>query len=137
MTIGEVARRAGIATSAIRYYERTGLLPKPARESGRRRYSPGILDRLAVIAFAQASGFTLREIRDLLASDRPYSERLRERAKQKVVEIDQVIERAKTMKSLLHLALRCNCMSLEQCGKRVNALSRSSTLAPIERRRSR
>ena len=62
LTIGEVARRAGIRTSAIRYYESVGLLPAPPRMSGRRRYDPSIVQRLAVLHLAQEAGFTMAEI---------------------------------------------------------------------------
>lgn len=121
MTIGEVAERVGIRPSAIRYYERLSLLPQPARRSGRRSYSDDVIDRLAVISFARASGFTLREIRGLLASGQPYSKRLRETARSKLVEIDLMIERAHAMKALLRSALRCNCVDLPQCGRRLRS----------------
>ena len=63
LTIGEVARRAGVRASAIRYYEEAGLLPAPERVGGKRRYDEGILRRLAIIGGAKRAGFTLREIR--------------------------------------------------------------------------
>ncbi len=59
LMIGEVARRAGVRPSALRYYERAGLLPTPRRINGRRRYDPGVLQRLDAIRFAQRAGFTL------------------------------------------------------------------------------
>src|SRR5918992_1339605 len=68
LTIGEVARRAGLQPSAIRYYEQIGLLPAPGRQSGRRRYDPAVLDRLTVIRVGQAAGLTLAEIRELVAA---------------------------------------------------------------------
>src|ERR671921_206234 len=61
LSIGEVARRAGLATSAIRYYERAGVLPPAERVGGRRRYGPEAVRRLAVIGIAQQAGFTLAE----------------------------------------------------------------------------
>src|SRR6266850_8165612 len=64
--IGEVARRAGLRASAVRFYEKEGLLPRPARSGGRRVYGESILERLAVIEFAKQSGFRLEEIRRLL-----------------------------------------------------------------------
>jgi MerR family redox-sensitive transcriptional activator SoxR len=123
MTIGDVARRTGLATSAIRYYERIGLLPAAARDHGRRRYGDAVLPRLALVAFAQASGFTLREIRELFASGKPYSTKMREKAQDKLAEVDELIVRAQTMKALLRTALRCNCMDLEECGRRVAKLA--------------
>ena len=65
LTIGQVAARAGLNTSHIRYYERVGVLPKPERASGQRRYDDEVLHRLAIIGVAQRAGFTLDEIRDL------------------------------------------------------------------------
>jgi DNA-binding transcriptional MerR regulator len=120
MPIGEVARRAGLRASAIRYYERLGLLPAPERSGGRRRYDEGVLAQLAVIGFARRSGFTLREIRRLFAG-RPYSASLRTLAHRKLAELDVAIERTRAMQELLRRALRCNCLTLEECGRRIGA----------------
>ena len=123
MAIGEVARRAGLRPSALRYYERLGLLPAPARDSGRRRYDDDALLRLTVIGFARECGFTLREIRQLFAG-RPYSATMRGLAGRKLVELQRSIERLNAMRSLLRSALRCDCLTLEQCGRRISAASR-------------
>lgn len=67
MRIGELADRSGFPTRTIRYYERRGLLPEPARDpNGYRRYEPDITDRLRFIANAQAAGLTLAEISGVL-----------------------------------------------------------------------
>jgi len=67
MRIGEIARKVGVATSAIRFYEETGLVPEPARTaSGYREYDPSVLDRLAFIRAGQAVGLTLGQLRDVL-----------------------------------------------------------------------
>ena len=66
LTIGEVARRAGVATSSIRYYESIGLLPEPDRLHGQRRYDAGVLGRLAFIGVAQSAGFKIAEIMELV-----------------------------------------------------------------------
>jgi MerR family redox-sensitive transcriptional activator SoxR len=116
MLIGDVARGAGLRTSAIRYYERLGLLRPPERRGGRRRYTEDVLQRLEVIRFARDSGFTLREISKLFAG-RPYSARLRELADAKITELEGMIARARTMQSLLRSALRCNCLTPEDCGR--------------------
>lgn len=63
MTIGQVARKTGLRASAIRFYEKSGLLPRPDRAGGQRRCDDLILDRLALLDFAKKSGFTLDEIR--------------------------------------------------------------------------
>lgn len=124
MAIGEVARRAGLRPSALRYYERVGLLPAPGRESGRRRYDDAVLMRLRVIGFGRECGLSLREIRQLFAG-RPYSATLRALAGRKIAELDQAIERLHAMQALLRAALRCDCLTLEQCGQRIDAAVRA------------
>ena len=118
--IGEVARQAGLRPSALRYYEKLGLLPAPVRAGGRRRYGDDALDRLRVIVFARDCGFTLREI-GLLFGGRPYSARLRGLATRKLRELEQVRARIAGMESLLRAALRCDCLTPEQCGRRLAA----------------
>lgn len=118
LTIGEVARRAGIATSAIRYYESLGLLPMPERVHQHRRYAPAIVDRLALIAFARQLGFSLREIGALLndfAPETSPAERWNALAPQKIAEIDTLIARAQQVKMLLEQTQRCACASLDAC----------------------
>src|SRR3712207_8962786 len=84
MSIGEVARWAGVRPSTLRYYEGAGLLPSPKRTNGRRRYDGEVLrevfDRLTVVRVAQQAGFTISEIRTLLdgfSEDTPRSEERR------------------------------------------------------------
>jgi DNA-binding transcriptional MerR regulator len=123
MKIGDVARQAGLAPSAIRYYERLGLLPQARRHNGRRSYGDDVLVRLEVIRGAVASGFTLQEIRKLFGG-RPYSARLRRLAAGKIAELDGAIARARVMQGLLQKALRCRCLTLEECGRRMLAARR-------------
>lgn len=118
MSIGDVAQKTGFRPSAIRYYERLGLLPTPLRASGRRRYGHDVLLQLEAIHVARDSGFTLREIRQLFGG-RPYSVRLRQLAAQKLTAIDDLIERAQGMRLMLRRALRCNCINLEECARRL------------------
>lgn len=118
LPIGEVAQRAGLRPSAIRYYEGRGLLPEPERTNGRRRYGPAVLERLAVIDLARRAGFTLAETRELLAgfaADRSPSEQWRELAHRKLPEVDALIRRAEEMKRLLELGLACDCLQLKDC----------------------
>jgi MerR family redox-sensitive transcriptional activator SoxR len=122
MSIGEVASRAGVRPSTVRYYEGVGLLPTPVRENGRRRYDGEVLrevlDRLTVVRVAQQAGFTISEIRTLLdgfSPDTPPSERWRALAHEKLTEVDALIERALGMKDLLERGLRCECLRLEEC----------------------
>ena len=116
MRIGEIARRVGLRASAVRYYERVGLLPAPPRESGRRVYAESIVPRLQVIRFARDGGLSLREIAALLGG-RPYSGRLRQLARRKVVELEESIARARAMQALLRKAMRCRCLTAEACGR--------------------
>jgi DNA-binding transcriptional MerR regulator len=68
MLIGELAADAGVPAKTIRFYEQAGLMPAPPRTTaGYRDYPPGALDRLAFIRHAQVTGFTLAEIRSVLA----------------------------------------------------------------------
>ncbi|MHB1837498.1 MAG: MerR family transcriptional regulator [Solirubrobacteraceae bacterium] len=116
MAIGEVAERAGMSASRIRYYERRGLIPEPARVSGKRRYSEDVLRRLAIIDAAQRVGFALEEIGDLLGSrDQLAHERLRRLALLKLPELDHLIARATTVRRLLEVCSRCSCASIDEC----------------------
>jgi MerR family redox-sensitive transcriptional activator SoxR len=119
LSIGEVALRAGLNPSAIRYYERIGLLPDAERVSGQRRYDDSVLGRLAVIEFAQRAGFTLAETRTLLSgfsAKVPPSARWRSLAQRKLPEVEALIARANGMKRLLEEGLECECLSLDECG---------------------
>src|ERR687896_298344 len=122
MSIGEVAQRAGVRPSTLRYYESIGVLPTPERKNGRRRYDGDVLrkglDRLAVVRVAQQAGFTISEIRMLLdgfSEDTPPSERWRVLAREKLPEIEALVKRALGMKQLLERGLRCECLRLEDC----------------------
>ncbi len=116
LAIGEVAQRAGMSTSRIRYYEARGLLPAPERVAGKRRYTETVFRRLAIIDAAQRVGFTLEEIRDLLGSrDLPAHERLRELALLKLPELDDLIARATSVRRVLKICSRCTCESIDVC----------------------
>lgn len=115
LSIGEVAQRAGLRPSALRYYEEVGLVSPSARVSGRRQYDPTVLDRLRVIACAQAAGFTIAEIRDLLAREDDVAGGWRALARRKLREVDALIDQAQTTRRLLEQSLGCDCRSLEEC----------------------
>jgi MerR family redox-sensitive transcriptional activator SoxR len=87
LTIGQVARRAGLKTSAIRYSEALGILPEARRESGQRRYGDDTLRRLRVIDVAKRAGFSL----------------------------DELIARAQAMRAWLVAAHGCDCETLDVC----------------------
>jgi MerR family transcriptional regulator, redox-sensitive transcriptional activator SoxR len=116
LAIGEVAEHAGMSTSRIRYYEARGLLPEPERVAGKRRYTPDVFRRLAIIDAAQRVGFTLEEISDLLGSrDVVAHERLRQLAVLKLPELDDLIERASSVRRVLAICSTCNCESIDVC----------------------
>jgi MerR family redox-sensitive transcriptional activator SoxR len=119
LTIGQIARQAGLRTSAIRYYESVGLLPEPRRESGQRRYGNATLRRLRVIDVAKRAGFSLDEARVLLATGNggpPAHTQLRDLAERKLPEVDELISRAQAMRAWLLTASDCTCETLDVCG---------------------
>lgn len=121
LTISEVARQVGLQPSAVRYYERIGILLPAQRVSGQRRYDTTVLYRLAVIQRARRSGFTLDEIRQLFFGFGNFtraSERWQKLSWKKLAELDSLMESIKTMRRLLKKMMRkCRCDTLEQCGK--------------------
>ena len=124
MTIGQVAKQAGLRASAIRFYEKAGLLPKPLRSGGQRRYDHTILERLALLEFAKRCGFTLAEARRLFEdfpAEAPLSQRLQHTARQKLAELETLAQRIALMKELLERAQACRCSDLRECGRRILA----------------
>src|SRR5436190_22084530 len=102
MSIGEVARKMGLRSSAIRYYEKLGLIPKAPRLSGRRRYDERVLERLAIVRFANHVGFSIDEIKVLLrgVDGRPPPARWRKLAAEKVAQDDAFAVQARTIRKL-------------------------------------
>ena len=141
MPIGKVAKRAGMSTSRIRFYETRGLLPEPERVGGKRRYGEEVLRRLAIIDAAQRVGFTLEEIRDLLGSrDELAHERLRQLALAKLPELDKLIDRATSVRRLLEMCSECDCESIDVCrmfDERVLPLREPTAVAATRHARGR
>jgi MerR family redox-sensitive transcriptional activator SoxR len=138
MRIGELARRAGVSASAVRYYERVGLLPAPPRIGGRREYAGDALSRLAVILRARRMGFGISETRELVSvfpAGSP-SACWKALATAKLRAMDEVIANARAMKMMLHRISRCRCKSWLQCGTRLLALSGAVTGQRVSRARS-
>src|SRR5437868_12549472 len=121
LTISEVARQVGLQASAIRYYERIGLLPRAPRMSGQRRYDTTALYRLAIIQRARQLGFTLTEIRHLFFGFRDItraSERWRTLSQEKLAELDDLMDGIKAVRGVLtKLTTKCRCDTSDQCGK--------------------
>jgi DNA-binding transcriptional MerR regulator len=110
--IGELARRTGVATSALRYYERIGLLSPAERVGQRRHYPPSSAERVALIRLCQDAGFTLAEIGRLLEGWSRAWGRLAER---KIAELDARIADAQRAKELITHALECPHRDLFAC----------------------
>jgi MerR family transcriptional regulator, redox-sensitive transcriptional activator SoxR len=118
--IGEVAARAALAPSAIRYYEKAGLLKQPLRSNGRRVYSSEILHQLVIIEFAKETGFTLSEIKLLLhgfPEKTPASARWKKMAREKIGQLKSALARTTAMRDMLESMTSCRCRKLEQCAE--------------------
>ena len=136
LTISEVARQVGLQASAIRYYERIGLLPRAPRTSGQRRYDTTALYRLAIIQHARQLGFTLTEIRHLFFGFRNIarpSERWRTLSKRKLAELDDLMDGIKAVRGVLNkLMTKCRCDTLDQCGKGIfQSMNRDVVARPL------
>jgi MerR family transcriptional regulator, redox-sensitive transcriptional activator SoxR len=119
MTIGQVADRARLNTSHIRFYERVGVLPAPERVSGQRRYRDEVLHRLSIIDVAQRAGLTLDEIAPLTGPGNRSADaarHIRALADEKLPDIDALIARAQAVKHWLQVAQSCDCSSVDVCG---------------------
>lgn len=123
MSISVLARHGGVGVETIRYYQRRGLLPAPLRptgpeaRAGMRRYGQTDLRRLRFIRSAQAAGFTLEEIRELLDLDATRDRtRVRELAERRLVALDaKVAELQHARDALSRLALSCGLSSAGPC----------------------
>ncbi|HEY6268729.1 MAG TPA: MerR family transcriptional regulator [Candidatus Acidoferrum sp.] len=134
MKIGQLARAANLNASAIRYYEKCGLLAAPHRIGGQRRYPVDAVHRVLLIRFASDMGFSLSEIKLFLSGLRdntPVGPRWKKLADRKILEIEATLERSLRLKSLLQHLLHCRCTSLQVC---VERLSLSPTLRSLARR---
>lgn len=118
LTIGAVAKRAGLRASAIRYYESAGVLPAPQRLNGQRRYAQDVFVRLAVIRMARKLDFSMAEIRELFhafPNDTASSDRWHAIAARKVSELDELISHAESTRATLAASLGCGCATFGQC----------------------
>ena len=115
LTIGEVAREAGVAATTLRYYEQIGLVPAPARLGGQRRYDGAILARLEVIRLCKSAGFALEEIQLLFADDAPGRPISRALAEAKLAEIDARMASLARARAVIEWGMRCTCPSIDAC----------------------
>jgi MerR family transcriptional regulator, redox-sensitive transcriptional activator SoxR len=117
--IGEIAQKADVAASTIRYYEQMGLLPPAQRVSGKRQYDASILQKLKVIRLARQAGLSIAEVQTLVhefPDNTPPSTRWQALATTKIPELDAQIQHLQSMKTLLESTLNCHCATLDDCG---------------------
>jgi len=119
LTIGEVARRSGVASSALRFYEQRGLIVSERHGSGHRRYPRSVLRRIAFIVFAQRLGMSLDEIGDELAKLPPHhAPSRRDWSRLSATweaRIDERIAELERLKLGLTECIGCGCLSLDRC----------------------
>jgi MerR family redox-sensitive transcriptional activator SoxR len=115
LTIGAVAREAGVAATTLRYYEQIGLVAPAARIGGQRRYDESILARLEVIRLCKSAGFSLEEIQLLFADDTPGRPVSRALAEAKLAEIDAQMESLARAREVIQWGMRCTCPSIDAC----------------------
>jgi len=125
--ISKVAKQFGLRSSALRYYERIGLLPPARIVRGKRHYDAHTLDRLAIVQRARAAGFSLADIAELLSGfseEVPASRRWRELTQRKHAELEAAAKRIREMQELLEKMSRCGCEKLETCGRGIRTKAR-------------
>jgi DNA-binding transcriptional MerR regulator len=132
MDIAEVAKRSGMPASTLRFYEEKGLIASTSRQGLRRRFDPGVLDQLALIALGQAAGLSLGEIGSMFSADgRPSIDRRLLAAK--ADEIDRQVKRLKAMSNGLRHAAACRAPSHAECPT-FQRLLRAAATGALERR---
>jgi DNA-binding transcriptional MerR regulator len=135
MDISEVARKSGVAASALRYYERKGLIHSLASEGSRRKFAPAVLDQLALIALGQAAGFSLDEIRVMFTpGGEPNIDRAMLAAK--ADELDRMVKRLKAMIEGLRHAAACPAPSHAECAS-FQRLLKAAAAGALENRERR
>ena len=139
LKIGEVSKRSGVGIEALRFYEKSGLLDRPRRtESGYRVYDGSVLERLSFIKKAQVLGFTLDEIRELIAHKRrgenPCSE-VRAIVKDRLKNLDERIAQMTQYRDELAAALKDWEKKKERSGHVCGLIEGSHIEHPVEHRR--
>jgi DNA-binding transcriptional MerR regulator len=115
LTIGQLARRAGVATSALRYWEQRGLLPAPGRISGQRRYPESAVTLIGVILLLSDAGFSLEEQKAFAITAGVAVAERRQLAQRKLAELDAQIVKAQAAREAVEHALRCPHEDILQC----------------------
>ena len=115
LTIGELARRVGIASSALRYYEKRGLLPTPARIAGQRRYPESAVGLVGIILLLRDAGFSLAEQKALISAWAEAPHEWRRLARRKLAELDERITKTQAARTAIDHALHCPHEDILQC----------------------
>jgi DNA-binding transcriptional MerR regulator len=123
LTIGELAKRSGIATSALRYYEELGLIPTPVRVSGQRRYPESAVGLVGMILLLRDVGFSLGESKAFLASRAQAVDSWRRLIQRKLADLDDQIAKAQTAKEAITHALHCPHADITTCPNFTNVIA--------------
>ncbi|MFC4906169.1 MerR family transcriptional regulator [Actinomadura gamaensis] len=127
LDIAEVAQRAGLAPSALRFYEKKGLIEPAGRNGLRRTYRPDILERLGLITCARSAGFTIAEISGFLAA-RPGDTAIRDRMAAKARTLDDQIAQLTRLRDSLQHASTCDHDPVVDCPDFKRAIGRVPTV---------
>lgn len=122
LSIGQLAEKADVNASTLRYYESIGLLPSPNRKNGQRRYDERLLDRINFIKVAQQTGFSIQEIVVLLEgfeTDNSLSKRWEQMAEQKRSELEERKRQINSMIQILDNGLSCKCITWSECIEKI------------------
>jgi MerR family transcriptional regulator, redox-sensitive transcriptional activator SoxR len=120
MRIGELSERCRVPASTIRYWERLGILPKPARSAGQRQYGADAVYRVALVLLAQECGFSLDATKRLIhgfGPGVPASRRWLQLARTRQTELEQQMDRLRAMRQVLERVMDCRCADLSECGR--------------------
>ena len=131
LTIGELARRAGVATSALRYWEELGLLPAAARISGQRRYPESAAWLVGIILLLRDVGFSLAEQKAIMASRAVAPGDWQRLGRRKLAELDDQIAKAQTAREAIDHALRCPHEDILECPTFASVIAARLTGQPL------
>lgn len=136
MDISEVVRRTGVPASTLRYYEKRGLIASVGRQGIRRRFAPGVLNQLALVALGQAAGFSLEDIQAMLAPNGGTAID-RRRLAAKATEIDATIRQLRAVSRGLRHAVACPAPSHAECPTFQRLLRAAASGALVRQRGAR
>ncbi|GAB2899953.1 MerR family transcriptional regulator [Streptomyces mayteni] len=131
LTIGELARATGVATSALRYWEELGVMPAPARIAGQRRYPASAVAVVGLILLLRDVGFTLREARAFVAARAEEPDARRELHRRKLTELDELIARAQAARTAVAHGLACPHDHIGGCPTFADVLAARLAGAPL------